>query len=123
MKKYLVIALGLVFAMLAVDALIQAKPASKAPIYESIKEFSPYYIEKRFGGLQIMSRINPEFKEKPNNMDVFHRFESLEKAWGKKYLKIDANSLIINDKSGKTIKKLPLNSSEDTIFVHSYYGI
>jgi len=123
MKKYLVIALGLAFAILAVDALIQAKPTSKAPIYESIKEFSPYYIEKRFGGLQIMSRVDSEFKEKPNNMDVFHRFESLEKAWGKKHLKIDKSTLIIHDKSGKTIKKLPLNSSEDTLFLHSYYGI
>jgi hypothetical protein len=123
MKKYLVIALGLAFAMLAVDALIQAKPTSKAPIYDTIKEFSPYYIEKRFGGLQIMSHVNPEFKEKPNNMDVFHRFESLEKTWGKKYLKIDKQTLLIQDKSGKVIKKLPLKGSEDTLFIHSYYGI
>jgi len=123
MKKYLVIALGLAFAMLAVDALIQAKPASKAPIYDAVKEFSPYFIEKRFGGLRIMSKTNSEFKEQPNNMDVFHRFESLEKAWGKKHLKIDEQTLLIQDKSGKVIKKLPLKGSENTLFIHSYYGI
>jgi len=123
MKKYLVVALGLVFVMLAVEALIEAKPASKAPIYANIKKFSPYYIEKRFGGLQILSRVDSNFKEKPNNMDIFHRFESLERAWGQKHLRLVDSGLQIIESNGTVVKLIPLSNSEDIQFLHSYYGI
>ena len=123
MKKYLVIALGLAFAFLTINAFISAKPVAKAPIYKSLKSYSPYYLEKRFGGLEIRSKIDPEFKEKPTNMEVFHRMEFLEKEWGKKHLKIVSNELIVSDDNGSELEKLPITTKTDSDFLHSYYGI
>jgi hypothetical protein len=123
MKKYLVIALGLGFAFLAINAFIESKPVSKAPIYKSIERYSPYYLEKRFGGLEIMSKIDSAFKEKPNNMEVFHRMEFLEKEWGQKHLKIVSNELIISDDNGTELVKLPISTKIDSDFVHRYYGL
>jgi len=123
MKKYLVIALGLGFAFLTINAFISAKPVSKAPIYKSLKSYSPYYLEKRFGGLEIRSKIDPEFKEKPTNMEVFHRMEFLEKEWGKKHLKIVSNEIIVSDDNGSELQKLPITTKTDSDFLHSYYGI
>ena len=84
MKNYLLIALSLGFTLILFTAFQEAKPTSKdAPIYKEIKNYSPYYVDKRFGGLQIMSKTDEDFKEKPTNMEVFHRLDALEKAWGK----------------------------------------
>ncbi len=122
MKNYLVLALGLGFFLLAFIAYQNAKPTTKAPIYKEIKKYSPYYLDKRFGGLEILSRVDKEFKEKPDNMEVFHRLEKLEKEWGKKHLQIIKNSLNILDKN-LTIKTIPLKSEKDIKFIHQYYGI
>ncbi|MCK4441973.1 MAG: hypothetical protein KAU90_08190 [Sulfurovaceae bacterium] len=123
MRKYLVIALGFGFTLLAINAFINAKPISKAPIYKSIKKYSPYYLEKRFGGLEIKSKTNPNFKEKPNNMEVFHHMEFLEKEWGQKHLKIVSNMLIVSDDNGTELIKLPISTKIDSNFIHKYYGI
>jgi len=123
MKKYLVIALGLGFAFLAINAFIESKPVSKAPIYKSIKRYSPYYLEKRFGGLEIMSKIDSAFKEKPNNMEVFHRLEFLEREWGKQHLKIENNQLIILDNNNSILATVPISTKEDRTFIHKFYGI
>jgi len=123
MRKYLVIALGLGFAFLAINAFIASKPVPKAPIYKSIEKYSPYYLEKRFGGLEILSKTDPAFKEKPNNMEVFHRMEFLEKEWGQKHLKIVSDELIVSDDNGTSLVKLPISTKIDRDFIHRYYGI
>ncbi len=124
MKKYLLIALSLGFAVVAFTAFQKAKPVAKnAPIYQEIKNYSPYYIDKRFGGLQIMSKVDEAFKEKPTNMEVFHRLDALEKAWGKEHLKVVNSELVIIDKGGKELAKLPITTQEDSNFLHNFYGI
>ncbi len=122
MRNYLLLALGVGFLLLAFNAYQNAKPTKKAPIYREIRKYSPYYLEKRFGGLEILSKEDKNFKEKPNNMEIFHRFEDLEKEWGKKHLKIDNNSLKIIDKN-LTIKTINFISENDINFIHRYYGI
>ncbi len=122
MRNYLVLALGVGFLLLAFNAYQNAKPTTKAPIYKEIRKYSPYYLDKRFGGLEILSRKDKEFKEKPDNMEVFHRLEELEKEWGKKHLQIDKSGLNIKDKNS-TIKTIPLSSKKDIEFIHQYYGI
>ena len=123
MKSYLPFAFLVVFLLLGLDAYINSKPAQKAPIYKQIKEFSPYYLEKRFGGLEIRSKENKEFKEKPSNMEVFHRLEALERDWGKKHLKLENSVLYIYDTNKKVVKKLDIKSKEDLSFIHRFYGI
>ena len=123
MKNYLFIALTLGLTFFAFMAFQKAKPSTKAPIYKEIQKYSPYYLDKRFGGLQIMSREDEEFKEKPLNMEIFHRFESLEKEWGKTHLAIKTNQVLIFDNNHNEIKRIPLNTSENTQFIHHFYGI
>jgi len=124
MKKYLLIALSLGFAIVMFTTFQQSKPISKdAPIYQELKNYSPYYIDKRFGGLQIMNKNDKSFKEKPTNMEVFHRLDTLEKDWGKKYIKVINSELIIFDKNGTKVAKLSIKTKEDRNFLHSFYGI
>ena len=124
MKKILFIALGIGFLLFGISAYLQSKPSPKnTRIYTRIKQYSPYYLDKRFGGLQIMSREDKDFKEKPDNMEVFHRIESLEKAWGKRHLKIDNSQLSITDNNGSIITTIPLKNRDEVDFVHRYYGL
>jgi hypothetical protein len=123
MRNYLVIALSIGFLLIAFNAYQESKPTPKAPIYKDIKKYSPYYLDKRFGGLQIMSKTDPEFKEKPSNMELFHRLEFLEKEWGKSHLKIVKNELIIYDENQTQIAKIPILTKADNDFIHSFYGI
>ena len=123
MQKYLFVALSIGILLMAIMAFEQGKPTPKAPIYLEIKKFSPYYLEKRFGGLQIMSKKDEKFKEKPDNVELFHRLDFLEKEWGKKHLKIVDNKIIVLDDNGSETAKLPLSTEENAQFAHSFYGI
>lgn len=123
-KKYLPIALLLGFLMFGISAFIQSKPSDKNErVYKTVQKFSPYYLDKRFGGLQIMNREDTEFKEKPNNMTLFKEFERLEKEWGKKHLSIKNNTLLIVDNNGTLVHTLMLNSKDELDFAHTFYGI
>lgn len=123
MKKYLFPALAITLTFMVIMAFQQAKPTPKAPIYKEVKKYSPYYMDKRFGGLQIMSKIDKEFKEKPNNMELFHRLEFLEKEWGKKHLKVVDSKVVVLDNNQTEISSIPLSTPKDIKFIHSFYGI
>jgi len=123
-RKYLPIALFLGFLLFGLNAFLESKPSNKnARVYKTVQKYSPYYLDKRFGGLQIMSKEDPEFKEKPNNMTLFKEFERLEREWGQKHLKIQNNILIISDNNGTELSTLPLQTKEERNFTHRYYGI
>ena len=124
LSKYLLPALFIGFLIFGLAAFMQSKPSHKnARVYKAVQQYSPYYLDKRFGGLQIMSKEDPEFKEKPNNMTLFKEFERLEKAWGKTHLKLQNNRLIILDDNGSQQAVLPLQNQEELEFVHRYYGV
>jgi len=123
-KKYLPIALFLAFLVFGLDAFFQSKPAAKNErVYKAVQKYSPYYLEKRFGGLEILSKEDKEFKEKPNNMTLFKEFAHLEKKWAEKHMKLDNNTLVILDNNGTEVEKLSLQNKEELDFVHSYYGL
>jgi hypothetical protein len=123
MQKYLFMAIGLALILMSIVAFQEGKPSTKAPIYKELKKYSPYYLEKRFGGLQIMSKTDKEFKEKPKNIELFRRLDYLEKSWGKNHLKIVENKLTILDNNKTVITIVPIKSKEDSNFLHSFYGI
>jgi hypothetical protein len=124
MKKILFIALGLGFLLFGVDVYLQGRPTPKNKrIYQAIQPYNPYYLEKRFGGLQIRSKTDKEYKEKPKNIDVFHRLESLEKSWAKTHLTLSGSTLVIRDKAGKTLKKIELKTPDEKRFIHTFYGL
>jgi hypothetical protein len=123
-NKYLLPALFLGFLIFGLDAFMQSRPSHKNKrVYQTVQQYSPYYLDKRFGGLQIMSKTDPEFKEQPNNMTLFKEFERLEKAWGKQHLKLQNNQLIILDDNGTQQAVLPLQNKDEIDFVRRYYGV
>jgi hypothetical protein len=123
-RKFLLPALFLGFLFIGITALIESKPSPKnARVYKTVQQFSPYILKKRFGGLQIINKEDPEFKEKPNNMTLFKEFERLEKAWGEKHLKLSGGTLVIIDHNGTTLHTLKLQTKDEIDFVHRYYGI
>jgi len=123
MKKYLFPSLAIALTFMAIMAFQQAKPTPKAPIYKEVQKYSPYYIDKRLGGLQLMSKTDKEFKEKPTNMEVFHRLEYLEKEWAKTHLKLLNNQLTVVDDNGTEVTTFPISTDKDEKFIHSFYGI
>jgi len=123
MKKYLIFALIAGFTFVTLVAYKEARPTSKAPIYKEIKHYSPYYREKRFGGFQIKSKLDADFKEKPSNMEIFHRMDELEREWAKRHLKIVEKSVVILDENGTEIANIAIKTKEDNDFVHSFFGI
>jgi len=124
LKKYLPFALFLAFLLFGLDAFLQSKPPAKNErVYKIVQKYSPYYIDKRFGGLEILSKEDKEFKEKPNNMTFFKEFSRLEKAWGKKHMKRDGQTVTITDNNGTTVATISLQNKEELDFVRSYYGL
>ena len=118
-----IIALTILFFALGFRALQDAQPEHKNKrIYNALKEYSPYYLEKRVGGFQIMM-IGSKTEEKPPIDQVFLRLDQLEKGWGKKALKIVGNDLIVMDKDGKEIAKIPFHLQEERDWVETFFGI
>ena len=124
MRKYLIWALAAGFLLIGVTTLFESQPEPKNKrVYTEVIKYSPYYIDKRVGGLNIKSREDEEFKEKPDNVQVFHRLDELEKAWGKTHLILENSQLRILDNNGSTLTTFQLESQDEIDFIHRFYGI
>ncbi len=124
LRRYLPFALFAAFFALALLAFMSSKPSDKnARVYKAVQQYSPYYLDKRFGGLTIKSKEDRTFKEKPTNMTLFQEFERLEKRWAKTHLTRVNETLIISDNNGTQISTLELKTPDERLFVKQYYGI
>jgi len=124
LKKYLPLVLFAAFFALAILAFMSGKPSEKnARVYKTVQQYSPYYLDKRFGGLTIKNKEDEDFKEKPTNLTLFKEFERLEKLWAKTHLKLSQNNLIILDNNGTQVGTLELQNPEELLFVEQYYGV
>lgn len=124
MKKILPIIVIFAFLLFGLDTFLQSRPDQKNErVYKTIQTYSPYYLDKRFGGLQILSKENADFKEKPTNASLFREFSRLEKEWGKQHLKVENNTLIIFDNTQSQQFSLPLQSKDEREFILNYYGL
>jgi len=122
-SKYLPIALFLGFFLIGFNVFLESKPQPKNKrVYLFVKKYSPYYIEKRLGGLTILSKTNKDFKEKPNSIEFFKRLQELESKWAKNHLKIKSNKLLIID-NNKTVDSLNLKSKDEINFIKNYYKV
>ena len=123
-QKYLIWALAAGFLLIGINAFLESQPEAKNKrVYQEVIKYSPYYIDKRVGGLNIKSREDEEFKEKPDNVQIFHRLDELEKAWGKTHLVLENFQLHILDNNGSTLTTFPLESQDEIDFIHRFYGI
>ena len=119
------ILIGVVFASLVLGmvSLKRAMPEAKEDrIYNEIKIYSPYILEKRMGGLAIIDKRTGE-KEKPNSAEVLHRIDELDKKWGKKYLRVENNDLIIIGENNQTMVKIFIETKQEREFLKRFFGI
>jgi hypothetical protein len=124
MSKYLIWGLAIGFLLLGGNAVLQSKPDAKNKrVYQEIKKYSPYYLDKRVTGLDIKSKADPDFKESPDSMELYHRLDTLEKEWGAKHLALQNDTLVVRDDNGSTIATIPLQSREELEFIHRFYGL
>ena len=123
-KKFIIFGLIAVFLFISIGALMTSKPADKNQrVYSIIKEYSPYYIQKRVGGLTIRNKLDKEFKQKPDNTEFFKLLETLERNWCEKYLSLENNTLSIKDANNTIVKTIELANEEEFLFVKNYYGV
>jgi len=122
-KKGLIFGLLFGFLTLGYIAMQRATPDHKEErIYKAIKVYSPYQLEKRIGGLTINNTQTGE-KEKPNAAEVLHRLDELDKKWGSKHLRVEANQLFIQGENNQTVAKIFIENEKERTFLRNFYGI
>ena len=123
-SKKLGFALGAVMIFLAAVAFIIGRPPHRdARIYPIVRQYSPYTVENGLGGLKILSKEDPNFKEEPDTVKFYARLQALERQWAQKHLKLEGDTLKILDKGGNVVKTVPLKSAQEKRFVQEYYGV
>lgn len=124
MFKYLLplfLAAGMLF--FGYQAYQESKPSDKnSRLYSELKPYIPYKIEKRIGGLSIVSSEN-DIKEKPPASKVFKRLEQLEQLWAKSHLVLEGDSLRVIDENNNTLKVITLQNQEEKTWIKSYFGL
>ena len=120
-KKLLLFAFFAMFMFLGIMALKEGMPTPKNErVYEVLQKHMPYTLEKRVGGYSIVSN-ETGVKEKPPAKDLFLRLAQLEQLWGKHFLKLENNALIVLDKDKNEVEKIDLQSNEEITWVKEYF--
>ena len=121
-KKLLVLAFFVIFMFLGIMALKDSMPEPKNErVYTILQKHMPDTLEKRVGGYSIVSN-ETGVKEKPPAKDLFLRLEQLEQQWGKEFLKLENNTLIILDKDKNKVDKIDLKTNEEINWVKEYFS-
>ena len=108
---------------MGIIAMKRAMPEPKQErIYKAVKEYSPYHLEKRIGGLTILSSKDEDFKEKINAAEVLHRLDELDKQWAKNHLSVENNDIIVTKDDNSTVK-IFIETPKERAFVKSFFGI
>ena len=120
-KKALIFGFFTAFLILGAISMKRAMPdAKETRIYDAIRVYSPYTIEKRIGGLTIVDKRDGT-KEKPSAKEVFHRLDELDKKWGKTHIRIENSDVIILGENNQTVARIFLESEKERAFVQNFY--
>jgi len=122
-KNLIFLSLIIGFILLGISAMIESKPQVKSErIYNSIKPYMPYKLEKTLTGYAIISTQTKE-KEKPPASQLWKRLDQLEQIWGEQHLKIENNELIILDDYNQTIKTIPIETPAEKQWLISFFNL
>ncbi len=116
---------GFLFAFLVVgySTMQRSMPAAKEKrIYDLIKVYMPYKMEKKVGGLAIID-IRTGEKEKPSAAEVMLRFDELNGKWGKEHLKVIDNDVHVIGENNQTVAKIFIETQKERDFLKSFFGI
>jgi len=122
-KKMLFIGFLFAFLVMGFVSMQRAMPDAKPDrIYEAIRVYSPYKIEKRVGGLTLVDSRNGE-KEKPEAAEFFHRLDDVDSKWGNKHLRVENNDVIVMGENNQTMVKIYMETEAEKKWVQTFYGI
>ena len=122
-KKVLIFAFFSAFLIMGILEIKRAMPAHKSErIYLAIKQYSPYKLQKRIGGLEIID-TRDDSKEKPSSAEVMLRLDEVERLWGKNHLKVENSTVIVMDDNKSTIAKIAIENKKERDFLKSFFGI
>ena len=122
-KKVLIFAFFSAFLVMGILEMKRAMPHHKEErIYLEIKKFSPYKLQKRVGGLEIID-TRDDTKEKPSSAEVMLRLDEVEGVWGKSHLRVENSTLEVLDDNGSTIAKIGIENKKEREFLKNFYGI
>lgn len=122
-KKVFIFTLLAAFLTMGILSMKRAMPESKEErIYLAIKEYSPYKLEKRIGGLEILN-TKTNTKEKPSSAEVMHRLDEVDKEWGKTHLLVENSTVIVLDDNKSTIANIAIETKKERDFIKSFFGI
>lgn len=122
-RKLIVFGVFTVAILMGALSMQRAMPDQKeARIYKEIQLYSPYKMEKRMGGLEILDKRDGR-KEKPSNAEIFHRMDELEKEWGNKHLRIEGSNLYVIGENNQTITQIFIETPKEKEFLQTFYGI
>ncbi|MCF6309697.1 MAG: hypothetical protein L3J19_04355 [Sulfurimonas sp.] len=120
-KKALIFGFFTAFLILGVVSMKRAMPDAKENrIYAAIKVYSPYILEKKIGGLYIVDKRTGE-KESPSSKEVFFRLDELEQNWGKDYIRIENNDVIVLGENNQTVARIFLETEKERAWVQRFY--
>lgn len=123
MKKGLIIGIVLAFFILGFISMQRAMPEHKEErIYNAVKVYMPYKLEKYIGGLSIVD-IRDGHKEKPDAASVYHRLDELEKNWGAKHLRVVNNELYVMGENNQSITKIFIETQKEREWLKNFFGI
>lgn len=110
------------FFIIGFIAFQNAMPQDKNErVYSILKPYLPYTIEKRLGGFTIVDKKTDE-KTKPPASEALKYMDSLDKQWGKEFLKLQGNVLIILDANQQPLKQFEI-TSEEKKWVEKFFEI
>ncbi len=122
-SNLLLVAFLIAFAVMSITLMDRSKSEDKpARIYKEITLYTPYFIEKRMLGLSIVSKITGKI-EKPPASKVYIRLDELEKMWGKEFLKIDGDLLIVSDVNKSKIAEIKIMTPAERVWLNKYFDI
>ncbi len=118
------VALGVTILFLTFVAFIIGRPETRDKrVYPEVRKYMPFEIQKSLGGLRILRKDDPKFKEEPDAVNFYSRLQYLERDWAKTHLKLKGNLLEIFDKNQTKVKELKLKNSREIEFVKRYFGV
>ncbi|MGD9554051.1 MAG: hypothetical protein AB7D96_01115 [Arcobacteraceae bacterium] len=95
--------------------------AKNERVYSILKPYLPYTVEKRLGGFTVVDKKTDE-KTKPPASEALKYMDSLDKQWGKEFLKLQGNVLMILDANKQPIKQFEI-TSEEKKWVENFFEI
>jgi hypothetical protein len=124
MKKALIFGFFTAFLILGVVSMKRAIPetAKEERIYKAIKVYSPYVVEKKVGGLNIIDKRSGE-KESPSAKEFLFRLDELDRNWGKEHLRVEGNEVLVIGENNQTVARIFIENNKERDFLKNFFGI